>query len=79
MITSVELATEISAAGERFVEKLSKCLIEAQSSCSPEEYEQFKKAVGSVVGTLELDMLWPLYRKHPGLEPENLRDWKNET
>ena len=79
MITSTQLATEVSAAGERFVEALSKCLMEAQSSCSPEEYEQFKKAVGSVIGTLEMDMLWPLYRKHPELEPENLRDWKNET
>ena len=79
MITSTELATEVSAAGERFVEAISKCLADAQSSCSPEEYEQFKKAVGSVIGTLEFDMLWPLYRKHPELEPENLRDWKNET
>lgn len=79
MITSAKLATEVSTAGERFVKALSKCLIEARSSCSPEEYEQFKNAVGSVIGTLEIDMLWPLYRKHPKLEPENLRNWKNET
>ena len=79
MITSTKLATEVSIAGEHFVETLSKCLIDAQTSCSPEEYEQFRKAVGSVVGTLEIDMLWPLYKKHPELEPENLSDWKNET
>ena len=79
MITSAKLAIDVSAAGEHFVEALSKCLTEAQSSCSPEEYEQFKKAVASVVGTLEVDMLWPLYKKHPELEPEGLRDWKNET
>ena len=79
MITSTELAAEVSIAGERFVETLSKCLVAAQSSCLPEEYEQFKKAVGSVIGTLEIEMLWPLYRRHPELEPENLRDWKNET
>jgi len=79
MITSQKLATEVSTASERFVETLSKCLLEAQSSCSPEEYEQFKNAVGSVIGALEISMLWPLYRKHPDLEPENLHDWKNET
>jgi len=79
MITSAKLATDVSAAGEHFVAALSKCLAEAKLSCSPEEYEQFKKAVASVVGTLEVDMLWPLYKKHPDLEPEGLRDWKSET
>ena len=79
MLSSKELATTVSAAGERFVGALSKSLSAAKSSLAPEEYESFKKAVGSVIGTLEIDLLWPLYREHPDLEPENLRNWKDET
>jgi pyruvate/2-oxoacid:ferredoxin oxidoreductase beta subunit len=79
MLSSKELATAVTAAGERFVEALSECLTIAKSSSTPEEYERLKRAVGSVVGTLEIDLLWPLYREHPDLEPENLRKWKDET
>ena len=79
MITPTHLATEVSAAGERFVEALNRFLSEAQASCSAEEYEQFKEAVGSVIGILDTRMLLPIYRKHPELEPESLRDSKNET
>ena len=79
MVRSKELATTLSAAGERFVEALSECLSSAKSSSTPEEYERFKRAIGSVVGTLEIDLLWPLYREHPDLEPKNLRNWKDET
>lgn len=79
MVTSKNLATEVSDAGERFIETLGKCLMEAQTTCPAEEFERFKKAVGLVIGSLEVDLLWPLYRQHPELEPESLRDWNNET
>lgn len=79
MVTSKKIATDISAASEAFLVSLNKALLDAKAECSPQEYEQFKKAVGAVVGGLELDMLWPLYKKHPELQPENLRNWKDET
>ena len=79
MITPLHLATEVSAAGERFIETLNRFLSEAEVSCSAEEYEQFKVAVGSVIGILDTRMLLPIYRKHPELEPESLRDLNNET
>ena len=79
MVRSKQLATTVSAAGETFVKALSKCLSTAKSSSTPEEYERLKKAVGSVIGTLEIDLLWPLYREHPELEPQNLRSPKDET
>ncbi len=79
MVKSKQLAIAVGAAGETFVVALSKCLSTAKSSSAPEEYEGLKRAVGSVIGTLEVDLLGPLYREHPDLEPENLRNWKDET
>lgn len=44
-----------------------------------EEFERLKRAVGEVVGTLEVDFLWQLYKQHPSLEPENLKGWETPT
>ena len=78
MLSSKKIATDISEAGETFVAALSAALDAAKTSCTPDEFERLKRAVGSVIGTLEVDMLWPLYKQHPELEPETLRDWKND-
>ena len=79
MLSSKELAADVSAAGEAFVAAMSEALDTAKVSCTPAELKRFKDAVGCVIGTLEVDLLWPLYKQHPDLEPENLRGWKNET
>jgi hypothetical protein len=73
MITSKKTAIEVTAAGERFVEALNKCLIEVQSSSTPEEFEQFRRVVGLTIGRLDTELLEPIYRAHPELEPHGLR------
>jgi hypothetical protein len=79
MIPPKPLATSVANAGETFVVALSRALRQAQTECSSEDYERFKRAVGAVIGTLEIELMWPLYKSHPELEPENLRGWKDET
>jgi hypothetical protein len=74
MIASKDIAVSVSTAGEQFIASLSEALSAVRESCTPEEYERFKRAVGLVVGTMEVEMLWPLYKQHPDLEPEGLRD-----
>lgn len=78
MVSSEKLASSISFACEAFIIELGKVLDEAKFSASPDEYEELKKALGVVIGTLEIDLLWMLYKKHPELEPENLKGWQNE-
>lgn len=73
MITSKKAAIEVTAAGERFVETLSKCLIEVQSSSTPEEFEQLRRVIGLTIGRLDTELLEPIYRLHPELEPPGLR------
>ena len=73
MIILKEIATAVSSSGEQFIASLNEALHATRESSSPQEYEQFKRAVGLVIGTLEIEMLWPLYKLHPDLEPESLR------
>lgn len=77
MVSSKKLASSIGTASESFIIELGKALDEAKVSATPEEYEKLKKAIGVVIGTLEIDLLWPLYTKHPELEPENLKGWQS--
>ena len=73
MIESTKLATSLSASGEYFIGELSSVLNTAKTTCSAEEWERIKRAIGLVIGTLEGEILWPLYKQHPELEPESLK------
>lgn len=72
MISDPTSAQAISKAAENFLGELSRAFELARSSSTPDEFEQLKQAVGVVVGMLEVDLLWPLYKQHPNLEPANL-------
>jgi hypothetical protein len=76
MISDPTSAAVISQAAEQFLGELSHAFELARTSLSPEEFERLKQAVGTVVGTLEIELLWPLYKLHPRLEPEHLHDWE---
>lgn len=77
MIPDPTSAQAVSRAAEHFIVELSRAFEAARSSTTPEEFERLKRAVGVVVGTLEVDLLWPLYKQHPNLEPENLKNWES--
>jgi hypothetical protein len=73
MIPDRQRAVAVSNAAEEFIKQLSLALKAVQSNGSSEEFERLRKAIGQVVGTLETDLLWPLYKQYPDLEPENLK------
>lgn len=77
MISSEKLASSICNAGEEFIIELGKALDDAKLSLPLDEYENLKKAIGVVLGTLDVDLLWPLHTKYPELEPKNLKGWQN--
>ena len=79
MISDLNSAQAVSSAAENFLRELSRALEQARGTARPEELERLKRSVGSVVGTLEVDLLWPLYKQHPDLEPENLKGWRTPT
>jgi len=78
MIVSKQLASSISQSGESFIKDMGHALDAAKELSSPAEFEQFKKAIASVLGTIEVDLLGPLHRMHPDLEPEYMKGWENE-
>ena len=79
MIHDADHARNVASAAEAFLRELSCALEATRTSAAPSEFEKLRRAVGSLVGTLEVDLLWPLYKQHPDLEPENLNGWEAGT
>ena len=76
MIADRQHAVAVSQAAEEFIKQLSLALKAAQSTGSAQDVERLKKSIGEVIGTLEMALLWPLYKQHPDLEPKNLKGWE---
>ena len=79
MISDPTRARNVATAAEVFLREFAGAFEDARTAAPPAEFEKLKHAVGQVVGTLEVDLLWPLYKQHPLLEPENLRGWEAGT
>ena len=76
MIADSTSARSVSEAAEQFLHQLSEAFELERGTASPADFERLKQAVGVVVGTLEVELLWPLYKQHPDLEPDNLKNWE---
>jgi hypothetical protein len=78
MISDRQRAVAVSNAAEEFIKQLSRALDTAKANDSSADFERLRKAIGQVIGTLETDLLWPLYRQYPDLEPEILKGWERD-
>jgi hypothetical protein len=50
------------------IEALSELTLILRGHLSENEYERGKKAIGSIIGTIQTDLLDPLYRDYPELD-----------
>lgn len=61
-----ELMLDISA-------RLDESVAMVNKTCSPEEDATYRRAVGRILGDILLEVLNPLYAKHPALKPPGLK------
>lgn len=53
--------------------KIDKSIELVQEKCTDEEFIAYRKAAGMVMGYLYTDVLAPIYKQHPDLEPPELK------
>jgi len=63
-----ETAIELQHLCLRAIEALSESLLISQRSLSEDEYEARRKAIGSIIGKIQIDLLDPLYVHYPELD-----------
>ena len=49
---------------------LDDSLYEVQERCSTEEFEKYRRGVGYILAYIATEVLNPIYRAHPDIEPE---------
>lgn len=68
-----EIASEILALMMEYSGKFDRSLSHVMNTCSNEEFLKYRKAVGWILGTMFVDIMTPIFKEHPDLEPESLR------
>ena len=72
MIENKDVAREISKLMLDFGAKLDASVMLVQQQCGPEEFQRYKKVVAIIMGEMLLEVMNPLYAKHPDLKPKEL-------
>lgn len=68
-----ELAREVLSVVSNFESRLMQVLDKSKAIELPEEHKRFGLAVGQVVAQLGDSLLFPIYRRHKELVPDNLK------
>lgn len=53
-------------------ERLTESVDKIEGACTPEEFQTYRRRVGTLVYSTFEQILVPIYRKHPSLKPPNL-------
>ncbi len=69
-----ETARLVKEALEECSRKIDGSISLVQGRCPEPEFQAYRKAAGRVMGYLFTDVLNPIYREHPELEPASLKD-----
>jgi hypothetical protein len=68
-----ETAKQLTGIMLECCKKLDDSIVLVTDSCTGEESMRFRRAAGKIMGHIFVDILDPIYREHPELEPEELR------
>ena len=54
--------------------KMNTTLLLIQKECSEEEFLRYRKGTGLAMGYLYTEVIMPILKEHPDLEPEEMRE-----
>lgn len=72
MIKNLEVARQISNLMVDISRRLNSSILDVERECSSEEFKAYRRAVGSILGEILLEVMNPVYKEHPSLKPPGL-------
>ena len=69
-VSNAETAKQVSDVMLDVSSRLNESIILVQDTCSEDEFKDYRRAVGAVMGEILLEVLNPLYKQHPSLKPK---------
>ena len=74
MIEDEKIAKEIIAVLNDCSSKLNESIRLVQQKCTHEEFQNYRRGAGFVIGYIYTEVLAKIYHKHPQLEPPEIRE-----
>lgn len=74
MLSDKDFATKVLAETTECLKRLNILLLEAQETIPADEFKQLRQGIGMVLGYMYTEVDRPIYKVHPDLEPEELKD-----
>ena len=71
-----QVAEEIVALMRECSDKFNCSVQRVKDSCTEQEFLDYRKAIGAMMGGMYFDILWPIFKEHPELEPETMKSPK---
>ena len=68
-----EVAREINTLMLDYFAKLNASVKLVQQRCNEEEFQRYRKVIGKIMGEMSVEVMMPLYREYPELEPEEFK------
>jgi len=73
LLTNTKLAKELLDIVSKFEARLMKLLSQSEKAEPADEHKKFKWAVGAILWELGVHLLYPVYRRHKDLIPDDLK------
>ncbi len=67
-----DIAEQVSNLMLEYGAKLDKSLVLVKEQCDEEEFKNYRAAVSKLLTTMLVEVMNPLYEKHPDLKPNEL-------
>ena len=74
MLSNPDIAKQISDLMMDIFIRVDESVRMVREACGSDEAALYRKATAGVVGAVVMDVLTPLYEKHPSLKPSNWDD-----
>lgn len=73
MLSNKDTAAQVERMMRECSETLNESIRRVRDTCSDEEFEVFRHIVARIMGSIYMEVMQPIHRQYPDLEPEEMR------
>jgi hypothetical protein len=73
MLSNKATAIEVEKMMSQCSATLNNSIRRVLETCPEEEFKAYRQTIGRIMGSIYLDVMQPIHRQYPELEPEEMR------
>ena len=77
MLSNKETAREVEAAMRQCSAILNESIRRVMETCPEEEFQNYRRTIGAIMADVYLNVMQPIHKSYPDLEPPELRHNEN--